>query len=50
MAYRKNITPEQKAKSEARRAKFRAMVKQVAAMSDAERQGDSRACWRRCDL
>lgn len=37
MAYRKNITPEQKAKSEARRAQFKQLVKQVAGMSDAER-------------
>lgn len=37
MAYRKNITPEQKAKSEARRAQFKQLVKKVAAMSDAER-------------
>ncbi len=41
MAYRKNITPEQKAKAEEKRAKFRAMVRQVAAMSEAERQAMS---------
>jgi hypothetical protein len=38
MAYRKNITQEQRDAAEAKRAKFRAMVKQVAAMSDEERQ------------
>lgn len=38
MAYRKNITPEQRAKAEARRAQFKQLVKQVSQMSDVERQ------------
>lgn len=37
MAYRKNITPEQKAKAEERRARFKQLVKQVSQMTDAER-------------